>query len=1309
MQMSRTFLFLLTASLLLGTEIVEAQPGRGDGGGFRDRGDGGGRERGGPGGMRGPGGPGGGGPGGFPGMGSRRAPGGGGVIGLLSDGDTVSTLQLTDQQVQRLQEIAESARPDRESMFSRFAGMREASPEEREKMMQDVRAEMEATREKAEKQVAEVLTSEQKAKLPPILIEEMGLRALQSDMIAEQLKVTDDQKSKIEEILTSGQGSPFGGPRLSSEEREAQRAEQTEKVLGVLTDEQKAVVQPALEKRAEGEENRDGRSRSDRGRPGPASAPSFGGPQSNVEGSRTIGSDGRAVDQEQVSSFGAPARPAPAMPAPEVIPAPQQDAPADTSEMPAVEAADLTEAEAKPETAAPTVAQRPAAESTPAAQAPDGPITLSFNFRHAPWADVLRLFAETAGFTLDLHAVPEGTFNYYDPNEYTASGAIDVMNGYLIPKGYLLVRRDNFLVSLKISDGIPPNLIPTIAVPDLGVRGNNEMVRIILPLEGLKAEDAVQEVQPLLGPQGKAVALPTSNSLVLEGLAGDLERLAGQLGDLTAQPGENDRTFRSFPLEHISAVDAERHVRSLFNAEKQASESNDPRAAFMRMMQDRMRGGRDGDRRSSPQPSQPSSQLQLASDMRMNSLLATGTTAELLLVDEIVKSIDVPAGDGSRNVENTGPVLKSYQMKRIDADEVADTINKILPGLVVNDDRGTDTIQVFATPQEHAEVQELIRQMDGADGQLVEVLSLQRFDPVVMSELLNNLFSKEGDFAPIIYPEVSTGTLIVRGSAEQLLHVKQTLQAYGETGQASSATAIGPALQQGRFRRIPLPGHNPEQMARTVKEMLQRSGRFDNNIRIVTPDELGRSDEERRRPEFNGMPASGRSDAEFWEEFLRPDEEASQSRENDSVQRVDEADAWLASWLSDEEEQPVDQAEGDDPVMSFGNSNDSAPRSSERRPADSQSTQRDEFNGRSRGPGRSQERRNDGETPDVTIEVQDGQLLIYSADEGALDQLETRIQELVSQMPPQQEWTVFYLRASQATTVADKLTELMPGASVISSALNPPLFSGESRTTSSLNLAGGTAASLRIIPDERTNSLFVSGPVEKVRDVQSFLKVLDATDTPNSLLDRIPRTIAVKYADAEQVAEMIRTIYEDLLPKENNAQRRGQDPRGEQNAFSPNTPVKLTIAVDNQTNELIVSADDSLFREIEALVAERDLAAYSAEPTVRVIELNNGSSSSIQQTLKSMTPKITITTSQTTTPSASSNNSSNNNDSGRDRDDSRSRDDSDRMRDMFRQRMRESFGGGGPPSFGRPPGGSPFGGGGPPSFGRGGSDRGRGR
>src|SRR5207249_3687447 len=38
---------------------------------------------------------------------------------------------------------------------------------------------------------------------------------------------------------------------------------------------------------------------------------------------------------------------------------------------------------------------------------------LSFNFRHAPWADVLKAFAELSELTLDLNVVPPGTFNYF--------------------------------------------------------------------------------------------------------------------------------------------------------------------------------------------------------------------------------------------------------------------------------------------------------------------------------------------------------------------------------------------------------------------------------------------------------------------------------------------------------------------------------------------------------------------------------------------------------------------------------------------------------------------------------------------------------------------------------------------------------------------------------------------------------------------------------------------------------------------------------------------------------------------------------
>src|SRR6185312_8629248 len=63
---------------------------------------------------------------------------------------------------------------------------------------------------------------------------------------------------------------------------------------------------------------------------------------------------------------------------------------------------------------------------------------LSFNFRYAPWADVLKLFADENDLTLDLNDVPLGVFNYHDDQQYTMTEALDILNGYLISKGYIL-------------------------------------------------------------------------------------------------------------------------------------------------------------------------------------------------------------------------------------------------------------------------------------------------------------------------------------------------------------------------------------------------------------------------------------------------------------------------------------------------------------------------------------------------------------------------------------------------------------------------------------------------------------------------------------------------------------------------------------------------------------------------------------------------------------------------------------------------------------------------------------------------------
>ena len=238
--------------------------------------------------------------------------------------------------------------------------------------------------------------------------------------------------------------------------------------------------------------------------------------------------------------------------------------------VPPIEAGEESE-RAKKDTAQPAGRAQPITSEAPSSldKTSEG---ISFNFKNAPWPDVLKLLAEKAGLTLDLRDVPPGEFTYTDSKEYTPAEALDVLNGYLISRGHVLVRRDNFLVSLQIGN-IPENLIPTVTIDELPQRGRNELLNVVFPLEGAKAEDWVDEVRNVLdvvGSKGQVAVLERSNAIAVTDFGGNLRRVQGLLSDVLAKsapdagPGESlqgvwevkgaQDSGRKTPAEEIKAL-----------------------------------------------------------------------------------------------------------------------------------------------------------------------------------------------------------------------------------------------------------------------------------------------------------------------------------------------------------------------------------------------------------------------------------------------------------------------------------------------------------------------------------------------------------------------------------------------------------------------------------------------------------------------------------------------------------------------------------------------------------------------------------
>ena len=250
-----------------------------------------------------------------------------------------------------------------------------------------------------------------------------------------------------------------------------------------------------------------------------------------------------------------------------------------------------------------------------------------------------------------------------------------------------------------------------------------------------------------------------------------------------------------------------------------------------------------------------------------------------------------------------------------------------------------------------------------------------------------------------------------------------------------------------------------------------------------------------------------------------------------------------------------------------------------------------------------------------------------------------------------------------------------------------------------LSSIASAGQSLRIIPDTRLNSLFVSGPSSQVKEVEEMLRVLDSSEWPDTLRDKVSRLISLEYADADDVLRMVKESYKVYIdpPQQQNARNNplaammGGGGRGGK-ADSAEAQIKMTASVDSNTNQLIIWADDGLFQEVKSFVESVDESARQARRTVRVVSLRNTNSSTIKGALGTLMPKVNVssTASRQGTPDANKSSNSNDNNSGR------SQEEQERIRQFFEQRMKERAQGGGGDTGGRPS----FGGGGRPGGGR---------
>jgi type II secretory pathway component GspD/PulD (secretin) len=1216
----------------------------------------------------------------------------GGMMDLMYDEDVTRSLDITDDQLEEVGEIREEAQAKIEELDFGSQFRDAESDEDRAAIMDEMRLAGEANNAEAEEKLKSLLDEGQYSRLRQIYLQRSGVQSLGRGDVITSLGISVDQQTEIRAILQErGAARMELGFRASPEDQAAFDQEWDSRLLAVLTEEQRDQWTAEL-----------------------------GEPFVPGEDEEAV-----AADEDEVN---------------------------ETDE----DEDDETPIAAAPGTAQTNPGMRPARvrEATNSfgegAAGPEPMLTFSFN--DAPWELVLRRLADISGFSLDLAEEPPGSFTYFDPEEYTPTEARDIINGYLAMRGYGLIRNRNALVSVKL-DEIPPNLIPRITLDQLADYGQNDMVSVVIPAAGVDVAELSEQLESLSGPQGKIAALEATNTIVVTDLGVVVRQAAEAVSQISGGP--EDIVFQAIKLEHISAAQAEPTVKTLLGISSSvvsvAQGQPNPWGGGGGGWGGRGRGDDDDDNQGWQMP-QPAAKPQVTIDTRTNSLLVAGTPSQVRIVENALKIIDVEAEAGQWGTGPGEPYLVVYTVTEANAGEVGRTVNTMLPGTVVNEDERNGFIHVHATAEQHQEISTLIRQMDGQGGaSTVVVIPLSRMDPLTAVNMLTSMFIGDGANAPTIEADGFGRQVMIRGTQEQIAQARTILVSMGEDGSGKRVTG-------GTLQSFPLSGRDPAELLQLVEAMWGRQNTTP--VTIISPEErrqqdrvefFGRPDSQISEPSRTRPPYDDASlPSEYLLEDLVPEETppapstpAAAVPTRTSAPRVqvhplrdadddllvltslndngcddpaaetpsDEAAAPVAAEQTEAVEEPVvtepaateaaveepaAQAEETEPETTTEPATTEPEPVIETEPV-AQTDETAEVEQDSSGVDLSE----------VRITVVGGEIIVEHPDPQVVDEMMALLETVIQTVPPRSNWKIFPLQVADATTVATLLATVIPEATVVrntttsSSGLLGGLTSGignlSSNVMSMTGLDSTGSMGLQIIPETTHNALLVTGPQYLIDEVVVWLNILDSNEWPDNMRNREPKMIAVRYADALDVYNILQQTYSDLLDNEQSRQGRqaqqalaamfgGGGGRGGGGQQEQQPPAMMTLSYDPRTNHIIVSANEELFLEVQGIVEDLDNAAREARRTVQVVHLQYSNPQVVSRTVGSLMPRVSVSGSGTgtTRTSTSNSNGSGNGNSGPNPDDFR------RMME-FRNQLQGGQGGGGQ-------GGRGFGGGGQGGF-----------
>lgn len=313
----------------------------------------------------------------------------------------------------------------------------------------------------------------------------------------------------------------------------------------------------------------------------------------------------------------------------------------------------------------------------------NGDVRVKLNFQDAPLQTVLEYLSETAGLTIvSDETLSDSRMTVISRQPIPLSEAVALINSILKEKGLttVLTARTLKVVTLAMAkkENIP---VLTGRDPNAVVAGDN-VVTYVIPVAHVTATALKDNLEALRPEYASIEANEDGNALIITDTTANIKRLMQIVVALDTHMA-SVAEIRVFRLTNATASSTATLINNIFQQQAQGtnrSRTNNRAGAmgggpFEMMMQ--MRGGDRGGRGATPGGTSQTGQaggsmnvqLIAAADEQTNSVVVRGPSEALMLVEEIIESLD----DKTAKVAD----VRVFQLRYADAMNTADVINQL--------------------------------------------------------------------------------------------------------------------------------------------------------------------------------------------------------------------------------------------------------------------------------------------------------------------------------------------------------------------------------------------------------------------------------------------------------------------------------------------------------------------------------------------------------------------------------------------------------------------------------------------------------